>query len=249
MNKFVDELFSVEGKTVLVTGASRGIGAEIAISFKQSGANLVCLSRSNFPKITELKDSYYQCDITNSDRFNEICNNAVEKYGSIDIFINAAGVTIPVSDQDNSDMVFRKTIDINLVASYKCSKVVSRHMLNGGSIIHITSICSVQGFPNNPGYIASKGGLRMLSKSLALDFSKYNIRVNNIVPGYIATDMTKTSREDPILYEDRLKRMIIPRWGETKDIVGAAIYLASNASSYVTGIDLVVDGGWTAKGL
>ena len=111
------------------------------------------------------------------------------------------------------------------------------------------SIGSMQGFPDNPGYIASKGGLRMLSKSLAIDLAKDNIRVNNIVPGYISTDMTKGSRNDPVLYEERLERMIIQRWGETEDIVGAVIYLASNASSYVTGIDLVVDGGWTAKGL
>jgi gluconate 5-dehydrogenase len=122
-------------------------------------------------------------------------------------------------------------------------------MFNGGSIINITSIGSVQGFPGNPGYVASKGGLRMLSKSLAIDFSKDNIRVNNIAPGYILTDMTKDSQTDPVLYQERLDRMIIQRWGRTEDIVGAAIYLASNASSYVTGIDLIIDGGWTAKGL
>jgi len=148
-----------------------------------------------------------------------------------------------------NDVDFKNTIDINLVASYKCLQVISAYMLNGGSIINVISIGSMQGFPDNPGYIASKGGLRMLSKSLAIDLAKDNIRVNNIVPGYISTDMTKGSRNDPVLYEERLERMIIQRWGETEDIVGAVIYLASNASSYVTGIDLVVDGGWTAKGL
>jgi NAD(P)-dependent dehydrogenase (short-subunit alcohol dehydrogenase family) len=249
MSKFVEQLFSVEGKTTLVTGASRGIGAEVAISFKKSGADLVCLSRSANSMITELQDNYYECDVTDSLAFDEVCKQTTEKYGSIDVFINAAGVTIPKDNNDKNDTGFEKTIEINLIASYRCSKIVSTYMVNGGSIIHVTSIGSLLGFPNNPGYIASKGGLRMLSKSLALDFSTNNIRVNNIVPGYISTDMTNSSRNDPVLFEERLKRMIIPRWGETEDIVGAAIYLASDASSYVTGIDLVVDGGWTAKGL
>ena len=93
-------------------------------------------------------------------------------------------------------------------------------------------------------------GLFLLATAIfAIDFSKDNIRVNNIAPGYILTDMTKDSQTDPVLYQERLDRMIIQRWGRTEDIVGAAIYLASNASSYVTGIDLIIDGGWTAKGL
>jgi gluconate 5-dehydrogenase len=107
----------------------------------------------------------------------------------------------------------------------------------------------VLGFPENPGYIASKGGVMALTKSLAIDLSPKNIRVNNIVPGYIKTDMTKKSFKDIELYNERLSRMIIKRWGNVEDIAGAAIFLASNASSYMTGIDIVIDGGWTAKGI
>jgi len=246
MSKFVEKLFSIEGKTAVVVGASRGIGAELALAAKKSGANLVCLSRSSASAIIELQDNYHQCDVTDSSSFDDICKQATKQFGSIDIFINAAGVTVSETNKDNK---FEEIIDINLVASYRCSQIISTYMVNGGSIIHITSIGSIQGFPNNPGYVASKGGLRMLTKALALDFAKNNIRVNSIVPGYISTDMTKISRNDPILYEERLKRMMVQRWGSTEDIVGAAIYLASNASSYVTGTDLIVDGGWTAKGL
>ena len=105
------------------------------------------------------------------------------------------------------------------------------------------------GFPNNPGYIASKGGVMALTKALAIDLSPKSIRVNNIVPGYIKTDMTHKSFKDKKMYNERLDRMIIKRWGSVKDITGAAIFLASDSSSYVTGTDVIIDGGWTAKGI
>jgi NAD(P)-dependent dehydrogenase (short-subunit alcohol dehydrogenase family) len=118
-----------------------------------------------------------------------------------------------------------------------------------GSIVTVTSIGSLLGFPNNPGYVASKGGLRMMSKALALDLGKFNVRVNNLVPGYVHTDMTTASYSDPLKSKERAERTMLGRWGQVGDLIGAAIYLASDASSYVTGTDLVVDGGWTAKGL
>ena len=105
------------------------------------------------------------------------------------------------------------------------------------------------GFPNNPGYVAAKGGLRMLTKALAVDHGADDIRVNNLAPGYVHTDMTKTSWADAAAREDRARHTVLGRWGEPQDLVGAAIFLASDASSYVTGQDIFVDGGWTAKGL
>jgi NAD(P)-dependent dehydrogenase (short-subunit alcohol dehydrogenase family) len=105
------------------------------------------------------------------------------------------------------------------------------------------------GFPRNPGYVAAKGGLRMLTKALALDLGCHGIRVNNLAPGYVRTAMTEASHADPVLHGERLRHMILPRWGLPDDLVGAAVFLASDASAYVTGSDLFVDGGWTAKGL
>ena len=119
----------------------------------------------------------------------------------------------------------------------------------GGSIINITSIGAELGFPNNPAYIAAKGALKQLTRSLALDLGSFGIRVNNIGPGYFRTDMTKGSWNDPQLEEDRIRRTILGRWGEPDDLAGAAIFLASEASRYITGQDLYVDGGWLAKGL
>ena len=118
-----------------------------------------------------------------------------------------------------------------------------------GSIINITSLASNFGMPNNPAYVASKGGLKYLSKAMAVDVGKHGIRVNNICPGYIRTNMTNKSYKNVSLRSARASKTILNKWGETSDLIGAAIYLASDASSYVTGTDLIVDGGWTAKGL
>jgi NAD(P)-dependent dehydrogenase (short-subunit alcohol dehydrogenase family) len=119
----------------------------------------------------------------------------------------------------------------------------------GGSIINITSIGAELGFPDNPAYVAAKGALKQLTRSLALDLGSFGIRVNNIGPGYFRTDMTNGSWNDPQLKEDRTRRTILGRWGQPEDLAGAVIFLASDASRYITGQDLYMDGGWLAKGL
>ena len=119
----------------------------------------------------------------------------------------------------------------------------------GGSIINITSIGASQGFPNNPAYCSTKGGVRQLSKALAHDWGKYGIRVNNLVPGYTHTPMNQKSWEDNNLRQERAAHTMLGRWAEPEDMIGAAIFLASDASSYVTGSDLYVDGGWNSKGI
>mgnify|MGYP001274054315 FL=1 len=122
-------------------------------------------------------------------------------------------------------------------------------MKKGGSIINVTSLGSVLGFPDNPSYVSSKGGLKMLTKSLAVDLGKKGIRVNNLLPGYMKTAMTKKSFMNKDLKEERDKRIIINRWGNSTDLIGPCIFLASDSSSYITGSDILVDGGWIAKGL
>ena len=120
---------------------------------------------------------------------------------------------------------------------------------DGGSIINVTSIGAMFGFPENPAYISSKTGLSGLTRSLAYDYADLGIRVNNLVPGYFKTDMTKKSFDDPSKRKERERSTLLNRWGNPKELVGPAIFLASNASSYVTGTDLIVDGGWSIKGL
>ena len=243
------DLFSLKGRTILVSGASRGIGLAIARGVHDAGANVLGFSRS--ASLQNVPFDYRSCDITNGTALDDLVNDAANKYGRVDGYLHVAGITSPTSALTQDEDTFRLTCDVNLNSAYRCCKSLVRVMAqqNSGSIAIVTSIGAVQGFPGNPAYIASKGGLRMLSKALALDFGPLNIRVNALEPGYIVTDMTKSSFVDPLKREARSNRTILGRWGKPHDLVGAAIFLMSDASSYMTGSDLVVDGGWTAKGL
>jgi len=249
MSSYIESLFSVKDKVVIVTGGSRGIGAEVSLALKKSGANVVCLSRSKLPIIKELQENYLECDLTEKDSFLSICELTQKKFKRIDALVNIAGVSFSNSSFNNEIDRFKATLEVNLDSVFQNCLIASDFMNTGGSIINITSIGASQGFPDNPGYVASKGAVKALSRALALDFSKLNIRVNTIAPGYIKTSMTEKSFNNFDLKNERVKRMIIQRWGNCSDVVGGVIYLLSEASSYVTGAELVIDGGWLAKGL
>lgn len=244
---FINSLFSLKDKVCVVSGASRGIGYGIAQAFYEAGAYVHGLGRTS-EDVVNVKWNYHCCDVTNKEKIQKIYKNIYEKEKGIHVLVNAAGITKPNSYSLED---FRQTIEINLIAIYNSCNEIFPLMRDtgGGSIINITSIGASYGFPNNPSYGASKGGLQTLSKSLAIDFSNEKIRVNNLVPGYIKTDMTIKSFENEVMNNIRREKTILKRWGEIKDLFGAAIFLASDASSYITGTDLIVDGGWTAKGL
>ena len=246
---YLDRVFSMEGKVCLVTGASRGIGNGIADAYHRAGATVYGVGRTPADRVVSDWD-YIRCDVTDKQELLSVLQKINDDGHKLNVLVNAAGVTSPDFTGDLTTN-FRSIIETNLVAIYNCCIEVLPYMkLNGGgSIINITSIGSKLGFPGNPSYGASKGGLRVLTKALANDFGLNNIRVNNLAPGYIKTDMTTLSFEDRDLNKARQDRMLLSRWGEISDLCGAAIFLASDASSYVTGTDLFVDGGWTAKGL
>jgi len=227
-------LFSLEDKTIIVTGAFGGNGGAISDGLEGMGANVV---KADLPQydVTRVKDIVKLVDIAFS-----ISNR-------IDGLVNCAGVTYGNELFEYTDEDWEKTYKINLKAPYELSRLVADKMKkNGGSIINITSLNSELAFPNNPAYVAFKGGLKQLTKSLALDLGKYNIRVNNIGPGYIKTNMTKKSWK----YNRKKieERTMLGRWGNPTDLIGASIFLLSEASSYITGQDIYVDGGWLAKG-
>lgn len=251
LSELIQRLFSLEGRSAIVTGGSRGIGAAIAGGLAAAGARVTAMARTaERPADIPLAVEYRACDITAAGAFETLAEQVFSRTRRLDILVNAAAISLPSSEGSELDR-FDRTIDVNLRCTYRICVAAARLMQRsgGGSIINVTSVNSVLGFPSNPGYVASKGGLRMLTKALAIDLAKANVRVNALAPGYIRTAMTAASHADPAQREARIARMIIPRYGEPEDIVGAAIFLASTASSYITGTDLFVDGGWTAKGL
>jgi len=243
MSKFLKKLFSLEGKIAVVTGASGGNGAAIANGLKGAGAHVY-----NFDiKGGNSNIEFIECDITDEEKLEHHIKNIVEEHGRIDILVNNAGVTCGGYSAESWD----KTYNVNLKAPYVLSRIVGEYMKEqtGGVIINITSLNSELAFPNNPAYIATKGGLKQLTKSLAYDLGRYNVRVNNVGPGYMKTEMTRGSWSNPVVYEERENKTVLQRWGEPSDLIGIAVFLASEAASYITGQDIYVDGGWLIKGL
>ena len=245
------DLFRLDGRVAIVTGASRGIGRAIALGLAATGAQVRGLGRSEATQDDEAGFAYCVCNITSSTNFSEVVERVFAQTGRIDILVNAAGITLPAQTAEDPSEAFRQTLACTLTAVFDCCRAVIPFMQRGGygSIINVTSIGAVLGFPGNPGYVASKGGLASLTRALALDFGQQGIRVNSLVPGYVRTAMTQASYANPELRQARAARTMLGRWGDPEELAGAAIFLASPASSYVTGTELFVDGGWTAKGL
>lgn len=242
------DIFSLVGRVALVTGASRGIGAAIALAFANAGAQVYGLSRTGKSGLGN-PVSLYSCDVGDTGAVNEIVQRIIADRGKIDVLVNAAGVSLPPGDGAANGQAFDQILHTNLAAVFRVTQAVLPYMSSGASIVNIGSLGSIFGFSSNPGYVASKAGVVGLTRALAVDLGIQGIRVNCIIPGYIRTDMTAKSSSDPKLSQDRISRTVLGRWGEPEDLAGAALFLASSASSYVTGSVLTVDGGWSAKGL
>ncbi len=255
MSKSPEDLFSLKGRVAVVTGASRGIGAAIADTYANAGALVIGVGRSDKPDQKPVSGvTYIKCDITVTDSFRGVCDTIFKDHSRLDVLVNNAGIFIPIDqEKDNRLEAFDGQIEANLRAAYACAIAASDRMIeagNGGSIINITSIGGVRGFSGLAGYAAAKGGLEQLSRAMAMDLGPHNIRVNNIAPGYIITDMNKhTLTTDPEGRERRLKRLILKRHGDTWEVAAAALFLASDGGAYLTGDTLHVDGGWFMQGM
>jgi gluconate 5-dehydrogenase len=244
--KNIDKDFDIKEKVIIITGASKGIGKSIAEELNNRESIVYGIGRSLKKNTTNF--NYTQLDINNHDEIKNFIKKIYNKHKKIDGLVNVAGVS---KEKTYNLSNFQDTIETNLISTFYLTKETIKYMkLNKkGSIINFTSIGAFQGFSNNPGYIASKAGLNSLTKAIALDNGKFNIRVNNIVPGYIKTDMTKNSYKDNEKSKVRITRTILKRWGNTKDLVGPTIFLLSDASNYVTATDIFVDGGFLGKGI
>ena len=251
--------FSLEGKVALVTGGTYGIGFAIASALAEAGAT-ICFNDRSEDKLAEglanykekgIKAHGYICDVTNEDEVQAMVKQIEKEVGVIDILVNNAGIIkrIPMCEMAASD--FRQVIDIDLVGPYICAKAVIPAMIQKGhgKIINICSMMSELGRETVSAYAAAKGGLKMLTKNIASEYGEFNIQCNGIGPGYIATPQTAPLRElQPDGSRHPFDQFIIAktpagRWGNPEDLGGPAVFLASDASNFVNGHVLYVDGG------
>ena len=252
------ERFSLEGKTALVTGCRRGIGLSLARALAEAGADIIgvsaALERTGSRVEREVENAGrrfrgYSCDFANRGSLKEFIEKVNFDFQRIDILVNNAGTiqrspaeTLPDGDWD-------RVIEINLNAQFILTREIARGMLERGKgkIIFIASLLTFQGGILVPAYAASKGGIGQLTKALSNEWALRGVQVNAIAPGYVATDNTAELRNDEERSPSILSRIPAGRWGDPEDLAGAAVYLSSSASDYVTGIILPVDGGWLAR--
>jgi len=244
-------LFSLEGKTALVTGGNGGLGRGIALGLASAGANIAVTGRNlekNDAIGRELGDRALtlSLDVRDEAAVREAVSEVVTEFGSLDILVNNAGVSQGDSILDHSREDWDTTLDTNLTGSFICAQHAGRAMVaggDGGKMINIASIYSVFGTPGFVSYGASKAGVLGLTRGLAIELAPHNIQVNAILPGWYRTDMTGGFEESPVKDEIR-KKTPAGRWGSPEDLAGAAVFLASEASNFVTGVALPVDGGY-----
>jgi gluconate 5-dehydrogenase len=242
------EKTDLTNKKVLLTGASRGIGLEIANGLCSRGATVLGVARSPRPASLNKNILYKTCDLDDSDDVLSLISILETEFNSIDGLINVAGISLPPSLPPETR--FQETIRTNLVSVFNLTtQIIPLLKVGQASIVNISSINSVLGFPDNPGYVASKAGLSGLSRALALDLAKLGIRVNTISPGYFPTNLTQVSFSSPSLNQERANRNLLKRWGRLEELIGPVSFFISSDSSFITGQELFVDGGWTIKGL
>lgn len=251
------DLFRLDGKTALVTGASFGLGRAMAEGLAEAGADVVVVSR-NRENLREVQEKIWNigrtceaiaCDVGDVDQIRSMVKEATTVLGPIDILVNNAGTTYRASAETHPEEEWRRVIDVNLNGVWFCCQEVGRSMVHQkrGKIICTASLLTFQGGITVPSYAASKGAVGQLTKAMANDWAKYNIQVNAIAPGYFNTDMTQSLQKDSVRSKSILERIPADRWGEPDDLKGTVVFLASDASNYITGHVLVVDGGWMGR--
>jgi 2-deoxy-D-gluconate 3-dehydrogenase len=249
--------FRLDGKVAVVTGADKGLGRGIATSLAQAGADILGVSRAQAAPETaaavrdsERRYAYVCADLSSLGAVGGIVEAAMREYGHIDILVNNAGAIIRDDAIDFTEDEWDKVMNVNLKTLFFLCQAAARKMIDrgkGGKIINIASMLSFQGGIRVPSYTASKSGVKGLTMSLANEWAKHGIQVNAIAPGYMATDNTAALRADENRSGEILGRIPAGRWGTPGDMGGAAVFLASSASDYVTGYTLAVDGGWLAR--
>ena len=250
------ELFNLKGKTAIITGANTGLGQAICVAYAKAGANIVAVARRDCDETKALVEKtgskflFIKADLSSTAPIPSIIDGSVKEFGSADILVNNAGMILRCDAVDVTEEDWNKVIDLNQNVVFFLSQAFAKYNIMAkrpAKIINICSMLSYQGGIRVPAYTASKSAILGLTRALCNEWAKYNINVNGIAPGYIETNNTKQIQEDKDRYDSILDRIPQGRWGKPEDIVGAAIFLASDASNYVNGETINVDGGWMAR--
>ncbi|MCM3191622.1 SDR family oxidoreductase [Priestia megaterium] len=250
------DLFSLDGKVAAITGATRGIGRAMAIALAEAGSDIALLQRSKeFLGVKEeikrlgRKCFIVNCDLENASEVSEAISSVVAYFGKLDILVNNAGIQRRSPAVDFAEEDWDAVINVNLKTVWLLCQQAGRQMLKQGSgkIINMASLLSYQGGITVPAYAAAKGGVAQLTKALSNEWAAKGVNVNGIVPGYIATDMNEALINDETRSRQIIERIPAGRWGQADDFKGAVVFLASDASAYIHGHLLAVDGGWLGR--
>lgn len=252
------KLFDMKGRAAIVTGGSKGLGLTMAAALASAGCNIMLVNRNEQEGQVAAKDlaqTYgitaisFVADVCNEAQMNQMANKAMEVFGRIDVLINSAGINIRGAIDELNLADFQSVMDVNVTGTWLASRAVVPHMkkVGSGSIINLASALGLVGLSNRTPYCSSKGAITQMTKCLAIEMAPFNIRVNSICPGPFLTDMNIPIADT----EEGLKFVVgataLGRWGELKEIQGAALLLASDAGTYMYGTNLSVDGGWVAR--
>jgi NAD(P)-dependent dehydrogenase (short-subunit alcohol dehydrogenase family) len=248
----------LDGKVALISGGARGQGATEAQLFVREGAQVVIgdiLDEAGRKVESEIRAAsgeatYVHLDVTQEDQWRAAVETAVQRYGALHVLVNNAGILLRKSIEETTVEEWDRIMAINLKGVFLGTKhaIPAMRRAGGGSIINISSTAGLVGSPGGTAaYIATKGGVRLFTKATAIQHAKDHIRCNSVHPGPIATEMIRDTLEDPKLWEQRLRRLPMGRAGTPEDVAYGVLYLASDESAYVTGSELVIDGGTTAE--
>jgi 2-deoxy-D-gluconate 3-dehydrogenase len=253
-----DSLFRLDGQVALITGCGRGIGLAMADALAEAGADIIGLSASLNPESSAVGDavrkrgrrfSGYRCDLSDRHAVDLMLEGILSQHPEIDVLVNNAGIVRRSPAEIHSDEIWDTVLEVNLSAAFRVSRRIGTTMLERGkgTIISTASVLSDQGGLNVASYAASKAGLANLTRSLANEWAGRGVRVNAIAPGYVKTEMTEVLQSDPVRSRQILERIPAGRFGSSDDLRGPVVFLASDASRYVHGETLVVDGGWMGR--
>lgn len=248
------KLFDLTDKIAIVTGASRGLGKAMATGLARAGANVVVADILDVNEtVEEIKKLGREAvgikvDVSKKEDVERMVQQTIEKFGKVDILVNNAGIFRMAPAETMKEEDWDKVIAVNLKGQFLCAQEVGKRMIKqkSGKIINMASVAGKLAFAQSAAYNASKAGVILMTKTLAAEWGKYNIQVNAVCPGVFATPMTEDFLKDKNFLQMIKRRVPLARYGEPEELIGAAIFLSSKASDYMTGHELVIDGGWTA---